>query len=433
MSTIISIVGRPNVGKSTLFNRIVGSKKAITEDVPGVTRDRNYAEFDYGRKRFILVDTGGFEPSREDNIVSLVRRQIYATVEESSMIIFLLDCKDGILPQDHEIAAILRRYSKPVFIAINKVDSQKREQEMAEFYVLGADKLYPVSAMHGIGVSDLLDDIADMAEEEPPEEPMEGLRVAVVGRPNTGKSSIVNRLLGSDRMIVSETAGTTRDAIDSRLTFQDKKFVLIDTAGIRKKGKISLKVEEYSVARAIRSVERADVINLIIDAQEGPGHQDGAIANLIIDRGKGIVIVVNKWDLIEGTMTEAEYRSGIRAKLPHADFAPILFTSCITGQGLLKILDADVEVQKELERKITTAKLNAVFEEFFHKVGLPHEGRKEVKIFYVNQAKSPPPTFLLFANYPELVPEHYKRYLENSLRHAFGFAGAPIRLVFKKR
>ncbi len=433
MKPIISIVGRPNVGKSTLFNRMLGYRKAIIEDLPGVTRDRNYGEFEYGGKGFILVDTGGFEPEKEEEIVSRVKEHILAAVEESSMIIFLMDGKDGLLPQDKEIASILRKYDKPVFYTVNKVESPRREAAVSEFYALGVDKLYPMSAAHGTGLGELLDDLALRAPSEPEEEAQEGLRLAIVGRPNTGKSSIVNRLLGSDRMIVSDRPGTTRDAVDSVLSFREKRFVIIDTAGMRRKSRISMRVEEYSVASAIRSVERADVANLVIDAQEGIAHQDAGIAHLVVEKGKGIALVINKWDLIEGKAHEGDYLEMIRQKLPHLDFAPVIFVSALTGKGIMKILDTDVQIARELTRKIATAKLNKAFESYFQRLSLPHAGRKQLKIFYVNQVRTSPPTFVLFANYPESIPDHYKRYLDNSLRNTFGFKGAPIRLFFRKR
>ena len=433
MKPVISIVGRQNVGKSTLFNRIIGHRKAITEDIPGVTRDRNYGEFEFGGKSFVIVDTGGFEPEGTEKITSLVKEQIYGAVEESSMIIFLLDARDGLLPEDREIASILRRYNKPVFYVVNKVDSHKREAETADFYRLGVEKLYLVSAAHGLGVGDLLEDIARIAEAEPEEEAPRGIKIAVVGRPNTGKSSIVNRLLGSDRMIVSDVPGTTRDAIDSVIQFEGKTFTVIDTAGLRKKSRISQKVEEYSVTSALRSIERADVVNLVIDGQLGIGHQDGTIAHFIVSTGKGIGIVVNKRDLMDRDVAEDEYRTMVRQRLPHADFAPVIFTSALTGEQVENILDIDTAIYGQLTTRISTPKLNNAFEEFTRRLSPPMAEGKQVKIFYVSQLKSVPPTFILFLNYPERIPEHYKRYLENALREKYGFMGAPIRLLFRKK
>jgi len=433
MRPIISIVGRPNVGKSTLFNRIIGRKKAITEDTPGVTRDRNYGEFEFAGKAFLLVDTGGFEPEGEEKIVSLVKEHIYAAVEESSMIIFLLDARDGLLPEDREIAAILRKYGRPVFHVVNKVDSQKREGEVADFYGLGVERIYAVSAAHGLGVGDLLEDIAQLSEGEVEGEHVEGIRIAIVGRPNTGKSSIANRLIGSDRMIVSDVPGTTRDAIDSVVHYGEKTFTIIDTAGLRRKSRISLKVEEYSVTSALRSIERADVVNLVIDGGEGIGHQDGAIAHLVISAGKGIGIVVNKSDLMDQGVTEEKYKAMVKERLPHADFAPVIFTSALSGKNVEQIFEVDTRVFGQLSKKIPTPKLNRAFEEFTQRVPPPSPEGKPIKIFYASQLKSVPPTFILFLNYPDRVPEHYKRYLEKALREKYGFGGAPIRLLFRKR
>ncbi len=434
MKPLVSIVGRPNVGKSTLFNRIVGYRKAITEDSPGVTRDRNYGEFEYGGKSFAIVDTGGFEPEGVEKISSLVKEQIYGAVEESSAIIFLLDARDGLLPEDREIAAILRRYNKPVFYVVNKVDSQKTEPHAAEFFGLGGvEKLYSVSAAHGLGVGDLLEDIGLATGTKQEEETARGMRIAVVGRPNTGKSSLVNRLLGAERMIVSEIPGTTRDAIDSVIEFEGKTFTVIDTAGLRKKARISEKVEEHSVTSALRSVERSEVVNLVVDGQLGVGHQDATIAHFIVSAGKGIVVVVNKRDLIDPHVSEDEYRKTVGERLPHADFAPVIFTSALTGEGVEQILEIDATVYRHLTKQISTPKLNKALEEFTRKVNPPVANGKQVKIFYGSQLKSTPPAFILFSNYPESIPEHYKRYLGNALREKYGFRGAPIRLFFRKR
>jgi len=438
MKPIISIVGRPNVGKSTLFNRILGYKKAITEDTPGVTRDRNYGEFDYGGRDFILIDTGGFEPASEDGFSPLIERQIRTSLDESDMVIFVLDGVEGILPEDRDVATILRKGEKPVFYAVNKVDSKKREEDLFDFYELGMEKFYPVSAEHGRGVDDLLEDIVDAAKHIDTEiensDALEGaVKIAIVGKPNTGKSSITNRILGSDRMIVSDVPGTTRDAIDSRISVKGKEIVLIDTAGLRKKSKISMKVEEYCVSSAIKSIERANVVNLVIDAKEGAGHQEGSIAHLIISRGKGLCIIVNKWDLVGSAMKQDEYKKMVREEIPHAAFAPVVFTSAKTGKNIERILEDDFKVYEQLTRRISTSEINQAFGEFFDRLSISFQQGKQVKIFYVSQAKASPPTFILFSNHPELIPEHYKRYLGNSLRAKFGFAGAPIRLVFKKK
>jgi GTPase len=433
MKPIISIVGRPNVGKSTLFNRIIGYKKAITEDNPGVTRDRNYGEFDFSGKSFMLVDTGGFEPEGVEKITSLVRQHIYAAMEEASAIIFLLDGRAGLLPEDEEIASILRKYSKPIFYVVNKVDSQKSEADLADFYALGIDKIYGISSAHGLGVGDVLDDLVKAVETGPTEDSEPGIRIALVGRPNTGKSSIANRILGSERMIVSDIPGTTRDAIDSTVEYNGQLITVIDTAGLRKKSRISLKVEEYSVTAALRTIERANVVNLVIDGKEGIGHQDATIAHLVTSNGKGIGIIVNKWDLMDKTVTQGAYQKVVRERLPHADFAPIIFTSALTGQHMDDIFKIDTSIYGQLNKKIPTPKLNRTIEEITTRLSPPIVDGRQLKIFYVSQLKGAPPTFILFVNYPDRIPEHYKRFLENSMRSAYGFRGAPIRLLFRGR
>ncbi len=458
---IISIVGRPNVGKSSLFNRLIGYRKAITLDTPGVTRDRNYGDLEYAGYNFRLVDTGGFEPIKEEGYFPLMRRQIIASLEESSMIIFLLDGKEGLMPQDLEIAKGLRKYGKPIFCVINKVDSGKREVLISEFYALGTEKLYPISSLHGLGIDELLEDLVatarqamgkrypqdntrhrghrkdGMAEDSLPEfidnESSAMIKIALVGKPNTGKSSITNRLLGAERMIVSDVPGTTRDAIDSKIVFRDKEILLIDTAGLRRKSRIEAKVEEYSVSSALKTIERADVVNLIIDADEGVSHQDGGIAHTIISRGRGLCVVVNKWDLVEKKLSMEEYRRMVYERIPHTSFAPVVFASAKTGKNLEKILEANLKTHIQLNRRIKTPALNKALEEILQRQSLSYQQGKRINILYINQVKTMPPTFVLFTNFPNLIPEHYKRYLENSLREKFGFSGTPIRLLFRKK
>jgi len=437
----ISIVGRPNVGKSSLFNRLIGYRKAITVDTPGVTRDRNYGDLEYAGHNFRLVDTGGFEPVKEEGYFPLMRRQIIASLEESSMIIFLLDGKEGLMPQDLEIAKGLRKYGKPIFCVINKVDSGKREALVSEFYALGTEKLYPISSLHGLGIDELLEDIVKTWHVISGEhqgatntsQEVKGIRIALVGKPNTGKSSITNRLLGTERMIVSDIPGTTRDAIDSTIVFRDKEIILIDTAGLRRKSRIEAKVEEYSVSSALKTIERADVVNLIIDADEGVSHQDGGIAHTIISRGKGLCVVVNKWDLVEKKMAMEEYRRMVYERIPHTSFAPVVFASAKTGKNLEKILEANLKTHIQLNRRIKTPALNKALEEILQRQGLSYQQGKRINILYINQVKTMPPTFVLFTNFPNLIPEHYKRYLENSLRGKYGFIGTPIRLLFRKK
>ncbi|HOV91060.1 MAG TPA: ribosome biogenesis GTPase Der [Syntrophorhabdaceae bacterium] len=447
MKPIICIVGRPNVGKSTLFNRILGYKKAITEDTPGVTRDRNYGEFEYYGDRYILVDTGGFESTKEDSLPKEVRKQIELSLNESEAIIFLLDGKEGLCPEDMNIYERLRRFNKPIFCAVNKIDSDKRETSVSEFYEFGVERIYPLSSLHGMGIDDLLEDIRKeiksrinkdtVVEKGRIEEEQKGgkdyIRIAFVGRPNTGKSSIVNKIIGSERMIVSDIPGTTRDAIDTEMEFMDRKIILIDTAGLRKKSRISMKVEEYSVSRAIKTVERADVVNLVIDAKEGVGHQDGSIAHLIESRGRGLCIVINKWDLVKGEIKEKRYREMVMEKIPHVSYCPVVFTSAKTGMNIDMIIDQDLFIYEELKKRIPTPEINRCFDAITSQANLTYIKGKAVKIYYIHQQKTKPPTFILFSNHPELIPEHYKRYIENALRREYGFIGAPIRLIFKKK
>lgn len=435
---LISIVGRPNVGKSTFFNRVIGYRKAITEDTPGVTRDRNYGSFDMGGRSFLLVDTGGFSSSEEDGFSSLIMKQIETSLAESAAVIFLLDGKEGVMPADRDISRALRKLRKPIFYVVNKVDSKKREDDLIDFYELGVDRLYTISAAHGLGIGDLLDDVLGSigGQEHDQEQDIAGTdatKIALVGKPNTGKSSLANCILGSERMIVSDIPGTTRDSVDSQIAYNGRDLVLIDTAGLRKKGKISEKVEEYSVSSAVRSIERADVVNLIVDAAEGPGHQEGSIAHLIVSRGKGLCIVINKWDLVAGEFTRDTYRDMVYERIPHASFAPVVFSSAKMGEGIENILETNLTIYEELSKRISTASLNKAFEEFFARHDISYQKGKQVKIFYASQAKALPPTFVLFSNQPRLVPDHYRRYLENSLRQEFGFTGAPIRLVLKKK
>lgn len=443
MKPIICIVGRPNVGKSTLFNRILGYRKAITEDTPGVTRDRNYGEFEYLGDRYVLVDTGGFESQSNDEIPKKVRKQIEESLNESHAIIFLLDGKDGLLPEDMSIYETLRKLNKPLFFAINKVDSKKREIQLSEFYELGIEKFYSISAIHGFGIDELLEDIIKVIkkndrknetdEEERGSNIDDRIKIAFIGRPNTGKSSIVNCILGSERMIVSEIPGTTRDAIDTEIEFMDKKIILIDTAGLRKKSKIKGKTEIYSVASAIRSIERANVVNLVLDAKEGVSHQDGSIAHTVVSRGKGLCIVLNKWDLVEKDIEEDLYIQSVLEKIPHVSYCPVVITSAKTGMNIEGIIEKDMEIYDEMKKRIPTADLNKYLSVVTKEVSLSYIKGKQVKIFYMHQQKTMPPTFILFSNHPELIPENYKRYLENALRRAYGFSGAPIRLIFRKK
>lgn len=435
---IVAIVGRPNVGKSTLFNRIVGHNLAVIEDMPGVTRDRNYAEAEWEGRRFMLVDTGGFEPESEDPMYTKMREQTTLAIEEADIIIFLMDGRAGLLPADIEVANRLRASGKPVIYAVNKMDGEKQEAMLSDFYRLGIDTIHPLSARHGLGFSDLMDALWRMLPETQvtiaQEEARRIPRIAIIGRPNVGKSSFVNSLIGKNRMIVSDIPGTTRDAIDSIYTYYGRKYILVDTAGIRSRGRISRGVEKYSVMRAMKSIETADVALILLDSAEGITEQDERIAGLAHEAGKGMIILLNKWDLIEDK--EKAYKrltAAARQRLKFADYAPILTVSAVTRQRVTKIFDEIDRIIQEREKRVPTAELNRLFEQFTagHEPPL-YKGRR-VKYYYITQMGVRPPTFVTFVNYPEGVHFSYLRYIENGLRDAFGFYGTPIRIFVRAR
>lgn len=443
MKPIVAIVGRPNVGKSTLFNRILGKRKAIVKNEPGVTRDLNYADVVEQGKEFTIVDTGGFEPTPPrppfdkggGAILAKVREQALLAIEEADIIVFLMDGRDGFLPSDRDVADILRKTSKPVIYAVNKIDTSKQEQGLADFYSLGMDNLFPVSSELGKGVYELLDKIISLIPKAfPVKEKEEKIKLAVVGRPNVGKSSLVNKLLGYERVMVSAMPGTTRDAIDTPFTYNKKKYLLIDTAGIRKKTRIGRTVEQYSVMVAIKNIERCDVALLVIDAIDSMTEQDEKIAGLIYERGKGCIIVVNKWDLPEKeTNTAKEYAERIRWKVKFLQFAPVIFVSALTGQRVFKILELVEDVLEQLKARISTAQLNKFFEIFNRHHQPPIYKNKPIKVYYITQTDIKPPTFVAFVNYPEGIHFSYERFLVNRIREAFTLDKVPIRLYFRKR
>ncbi len=431
---IIAIVGRPNVGKSTLFNRLLGGRRAIVEDTPGVTRDRLYGEYDWRGRRFVLVDTGGFEP-HATGIMALVRAQAEQAVAEADMILLMVDAKEGLTPADAEVAALLRKgASRPILLVVNKVDAATQEVLAAEFHRLGFPALFPVSAEQGQGIGELLDAVASQVPgaETPPAE-AGAVTVAVIGRPNVGKSSLVNRILGAERVLVSAEPGTTRDAVDTRFSYQGKDYVLVDTAGIRAKGRLGRSVERYSVSRALAAVRRADVALILVDAVEGVTVQDTKIGGEAHEAGCASILVVNKWDCRLGERDAGEeYRVALQEKFKFLAYAPIAFVSARTGLQVLSLFRLIDAVSAERARRIATAELNTVIQEAVARRPPPAERGRPVRIRYVTQVGIKPPTFLCFATAMDLHFS-YLRYLENCLRRAFDFRGTPIRLVIRGR
>ena len=433
---IVAIIGRPNVGKSTFFNYIVGKRISIVEDTPGVTRDRVYAEANWRGRNFTLVDTGGIEPESDDVILSQMRRQADMAVEIADVIIFLTDIKQGITAADKDIALMLKKSKKPVVLACNKSDTfGKVPDELYEFYNLGLGEPYAVSAVNAKGIGDVLDAIyeklPDQAEEE---EEKDIIKVAIIGKPNVGKSSLINKILGENRLIVSDIAGTTRDAIDSEFENEFGKYVLIDTAGIRRKSKVNDNLEKYSVMRSILAIERADVCILMLDAKEGVSAQDAKIAGEAHEAGKGIIIAVNKWDEIEKDNSTMEaYKKEVYDKLSYLSYAPIIFISAKTGQRVNKLFEMINMVASQNALRVSTSVLNDVLSEAVTIVQPPTDKGKRLKIFYMTQASTKPPTFVVFVNDKELFHFSYERYLLNQIRKEFGLTGTPVRMIARER
>lgn len=435
MKPIVAIVGRPNVGKSTLFNRLIGRRRAAVADEPGVTRDLNYGDVEELGRSFTLVDTGGFEPASEDEILRQVREQANLAIEDSDVIVFLMDGRAGLTPQDREIAGMLRRAEKPVLYAVNKIDAPSLEAEAMEFYGLGVSNVISVSAEHGLGLAELMDAvIARLPDAEVEPEHGERVKIALVGRPNVGKSSLLNRLIGKQRSIVSNVAGTTRDSVDTPFDLNGRGYVFIDTAGIRKKGKVSLRLENYCVMEAIRSIERCDVAALILDGGVGVQGQDERIAGLIEDRKKCCVIIVNKWDIVEkDTHTTKHATEAIRNKLPFLTYPPVLFTSALTGQRVPLVLETATEVFDKSCERVRTSVLNKVLEALYYKHRPPAYHGREIKFYYATQSGTAPPTFVIFTNHPEGIIESYKRYVVNELRSSLGMETVPMKVYYRQR
>ncbi|WP_437130492.1 ribosome biogenesis GTPase Der [Peptostreptococcus russellii] len=432
---IVAVVGRPNVGKSTIFNKLTGKKISIVEDTPGVTRDRIFGEVEWLNKYFTIIDTGGIEPDSDDIIVSQMRDQAMLAIDMAHVILFIVDGKGRLTAADREVAEILRKTKKPVILVVNKVDSKSQENLIYDFYELGLGNPVPVSGANSIGLGDLLDDIVESFPDGLDTQYDESIiKVAITGKPNAGKSSILNNILGEERVIVSPIAGTTRDAIDTYVERDDNKFLLIDTAGIRRRSKVYERVEKFSVLRAMTAVDRADVVLIVIDATEGVTEQDTKVAGLAHDEGKGCIFVVNKWDLIEkDNKTMINFRNQIKTKFPFMNYAPILFVSALTNQRINKILQTVMDVSYEQNRTVTTSVLNEVLGEAVMLNQPPSDKGRRLKIYYGTQTGTKPPTFTLFINDKKLTHFSYTRYLENRLRENFGFEGTSIKIEYKQK
>jgi GTP-binding protein len=453
---VVALVGRPNVGKSTLFNRLVGDRLAVVDDTPGTTRDRLMAEAEWSGFVFDVVDTGGIDPTQvgpgktqtplsigSADFIEQIRMQAEIAIQEADAVLFVTDANEGVTPADREVAQILRRYQQkneagelipPVLLVVNKAENAQRRLQSNEFYELGLGEPYPISSIHGTNTGDLLDVLVATFDQTAQADEDESVKIAIVGKPNVGKSSLLNCLFGEERVIVSPIPGTTRDAIDTHLEFGDIPITLIDTAGIRKRGRVEPGVEKYSVLRSMQAIERADVALLVLDATEGVTAQDAHIAGYILEAWKSCVVVVNKWDLVEkDSQTLDEYTRVIRQALNFMDYVPVLFISALTGQRVDRVLPLALQVQEERLLRVATSQINIVLQEAQAKHAAPGQAGRQLKIFYGTQVRSSPPTFMIYVNDSRMVHFTYQRYLENCLRQKYSFLGTPIRLVFKSR
>lgn len=432
---IVAIVGRPNVGKSTLFNKLVGDRVSIVNNEPGVTRDRLYRNIEWLGKEFVLVDTGGLEPRSKDFMLQKIKEQAYVAIDEADVVIFVVDGKAGITGLDEEIANILRKQDKKVIVAVNKIDNYMRDQSnILEFYGLGFETIIGISAEHKTNFGDMLDLVSSKFTDNTNEVIEEGLKIAVLGRPNAGKSSFVNKILNKDRSIVSDIAGTTRDSIDSQFRYNSKPYTIIDTAGIRKKSKLEDNIEYYSVLRAVKAIDRADVCILMLDSTELVTEQDKRVAGLIFESKKPIIIAINKWDLVEkDNNTVKEFTEKVKAEMPFLDYTPIVTISALTGKRTLDVISQVEIINEEYNKKISTGILNQVLADMVAQNPVPTRKGRAVKINYATQVSVAPPKFVFFSNNPELVHFSYKRYIENKLREYFGYEGCPIDIVFNRK
>ncbi len=433
MSTpVVALVGRPNVGKSALFNRLIGGHEAIVSEEAGTTRDRHFGRAEWNGRQFWLVDTGGLPENTHDAIDGEIRRQVLEAISEADVLAFVVDAQQGVHPSDSKVLDLLRAARKPWVLVANKVDTPS-STEFYDFFTLGAGEPVPVSATNGKGSGDLLDLLVDRIPESS-EEWGESIRVAVVGRPNVGKSSIVNRLLGEDRLVVNDIAGTTRDAIDTPLKYHGRDFVFIDTAGLRRQARIDDGIEFYSSLRTRRAIERSDICVLVIDATLGLHNQDLKIATMAWDSGHGLILIINKWDLMEkGNNTAAKFQEEITDKAPYLKFVPFIFTSATTGQRVTKLLDVILKVEEERGKRISTSDVNNTLQDLLARRQPPQAAGREVRLNYATQVETAPPTIAVFGNHPELVPEHYIRFLHNGFRAAYGFTGNPLNIVLRRK
>ncbi|HLP20821.1 MAG TPA: ribosome biogenesis GTPase Der [Chitinophagales bacterium] len=435
MGFTVAIVGRPNVGKSTLFNRLVGEKKAIVDDYSGVTRDRIYGESDWGGKDFNVIDTGGFVPRSKDVFEKHIREQVMIAIQEASLLLFVVDASTGITTLDDEFANILRKHQKNVFLVVNKVDNLQRMHEANEFYSLGIDNIFFIASMTGSGTGELLDAVAERIPVETEEKQEENIpKVCIIGQPNVGKSSLVNALLGEERNIVTNIAGTTRDSVHTRFTKYGKDLMLIDTAGIRGKAKVHENLEFYSVIRAVKALDESDIAVIVLDATKGITHQDLTIYRMAMRKHRGIIVAVNKWDLMEKeTNTARDYEAILRTKLAPFNDVPIIFISALEKQRVFRIIEVIEQVYVNLRKKITTSQLNEVMLKAISDYSPPANDGRLVSIKYVTQLPTPSPSFAFFANHPKHIKNPYKNYLENKLREAFDFTGVPINIFFREK
>ncbi|TCW41354.1 GTP-binding protein [Laceyella sacchari] len=432
---VVAIVGRPNVGKSTIFNRLAGERIAIVEDQPGITRDRIYSRSEWNGREFHLIDTGGIEFGDTDEIMDHIRNQVELALDEADVILFVADARDGVTTTDEEVARFLHRTNKPVILMVNKVDDIKYTENVFEFYQLGFEHVIPVSSLHGTGTGDMLDAVVEHFPDREEEEYEEDtIKVSLIGRPNVGKSSLVNALLGEERVIVSPVAGTTRDAVDTPFEYEGQKFVLIDTAGIRKRGKVYESIEKYSVIRALRAIERSDVCLIVIDGERGIAEQDKKIAGYAHEAGRAAIFVVNKWDAVEkDEKTMDRFKRRIREEFQFMHYAPILFVSAKTKRRIHTVLPEVNEVAEQHAMRVPTSVLNQVIQDAMVTTPPPSDRGRRFRVRYVTQATVKPPTFILFVNDPELSHFSYLRYLENQLRQAFPFKGTPLRIMLRKK